>query len=647
MGFFKGLKNFVLDYAVPIGLSFIPGVGIPLAAAYSGIKTGIETGSALAGLGAGALSFGLGHAAKGISGGIQGAAPGIGSSAAQNAAKAGTTSSFMALSDKAAQQGLTSGIKTGVSQGFANISPQVAKNIGYTGAISPVSNNIIGSTAGSGSFLQGSKGLLSGAVGRVGQGSTSLIDKVASPISKTFSGASGGIDALQNLQPISLDPTGIITDKKVNPLVMAGLGYTLKEAATPIPPPDSSQFNPPKRDFSKYAYKGPLNRGEYTYADPEDIAYGRVSPTSYGYLGAKEGGKINFAMGGSSPAYMDPAGGMGVNIMDPAGGRTTQGQGFVPPQPGKTVGVSSGISKIMSQAQKPFINPSQTLQGLTQVMSPSTMPPPQAQNIPQPQMQQPMNNIGNKNMEQLLQSIPRKEIDVAINTLRGGVGMAQGGNVPGLAKNTGQQITGQSSGIGSGVYNNPMSEKQFIDSYLSILPNNLAGNVVRELGLGEQIGQQMYQQYSDSNKKQMAQGGEVETDKNLQENAFVIPADVVGHIGDGSSDEGTRQLQSYLGMNPQQYQAGGILAGEIQGPGGGMDDLIQTTIEGKRAAAVSPQEFVVPRDIVAELGNGSYDKGSNKLYALMKNVRKEKTGTTKQPAELQRGLGQLMRTAAA
>ena len=219
--------------------------------------------------------------------------------------------------------------------------------------------------------------------------------------------------------------------------------------------------------------------------------------------------------------------------------------------------------------------------------------------------------------------------------------------MPGLAKNTGQQITGQSSGIGSGVYNNPMSEKQFIDSYLSILPNNLAGNVVRELGLGEQIGQQMYQQYSDSNKKQMAQGGEVETDKNLQENAFVIPADVVGHIGDGSSDEGTRQLQSYLGMNPQQYQAGGILAGEIQGPGGGMDDLIQTTIEGKRAAAVSPQEFVVPRDIVAELGNGSYDKGSNKLYALMKNVRKEKTGTTKQPAELQRGLGQLMRTAAA
>ena len=147
--------------------------------------------------------------------------------------------------------------------------------------------------------------------------------------------------------------------------------------------------------------------------------------------------------------------------------------------------------------------------------------------------------------------------------------------------------------------------------------------------------------------KNMAEGGEVQSDETLQSNAFVIPADVVGHIGDGSSDAGAQRLQSFLGMNPQQYQAGGIMAGELQGPGGGMDDLIQTSIEGKRAAAVSPQEFVVPRDIVAELGQGSYDKGSNKLYALMRNVRKAKTGTTKQPAELTRGLGQLMRTAVA
>jgi len=140
----------------------------------------------------------------------------------------------------------------------------------------------------------------------------------------------------------------------------------------------------------------------------------------------------------------------------------------------------------------------------------------------------------------------------------------------------------------------------------------------------------------------MAQGGEVESNKTLQENAFVIPADVVGHLGDGSSDAGAQKLQSFFGMNPQQYQAGGIMAGELQGPGGGMDDLIQTSIEGKQAAAVSPQEFVVPRDVVAKLGKGSYDQGSKKLYSLMKNVRKVKTGTTKQPSELTLGLNQLM-----
>jgi hypothetical protein len=145
----------------------------------------------------------------------------------------------------------------------------------------------------------------------------------------------------------------------------------------------------------------------------------------------------------------------------------------------------------------------------------------------------------------------------------------------------------------------------------------------------------------------MAEGGEVESNQMLQENAFVIPADVVGHIGDGSSDAGAQRLQQFLGMNPQQYQAGGIMAGELQGPGGGMDDLIQTSIEGKQAAAVSPQEFVVPRDIVAELGKGSYDQGSKKLYALMRNVRKFKTGKTEQPAELNRGLNNLMRSAVA
>ena len=70
MGFFKGFKDFMLDYAIPIGLHFIPGIGtaaaIGLGAAYSGIKTGIETGSPIAGIGSAALSAGLGAATAGF-----------------------------------------------------------------------------------------------------------------------------------------------------------------------------------------------------------------------------------------------------------------------------------------------------------------------------------------------------------------------------------------------------------------------------------------------------------------------------------------------------------------------------------------------------------------------------------------------------
>ena len=51
MGFFKTVGGFVRDIVAPIGLAFIPGAGPLLAAAYSGINTGIKTGSPLAGLG--------------------------------------------------------------------------------------------------------------------------------------------------------------------------------------------------------------------------------------------------------------------------------------------------------------------------------------------------------------------------------------------------------------------------------------------------------------------------------------------------------------------------------------------------------------------------------------------------------------------
>ena len=429
-------------------------------------------------------------------------------------------------------------------------------------------------------------------------------------------------------------------------------GLALKTLATP--PPEPAPFVPmqPQRrttDLSKYGYKGPLDRGEYTYADPEDIAYGRATPDSYGYLGAKEGGKIK-AQGGGVMMQQGP---YNLEVEKQKGTFRPTGS-LVPPTAGPSISRLAQTQPMMSMSP-------QKIKGLAQpvaptvptnmpMSSPTPMMPPQGPMLPQgggglaPQpTREPLPQVAN-NAQKLIDQLPQKDISVNIDSLRQFIGMAEGGEVPGMAEQAPAGAMGPSSGLG--VYNtspNKMNEEEFVQGFLSIMPNNIVGNTVRELGLGENVGKQMYQQYK--NTKEMAEGGEVNSDKTLQENAFVIPADVVGHIGDGSSDAGAQRLQSYLGMNPQQYQAGGIMAGELQGPGGGMDDLIQTSIEGKRAAAVSPQEFVVPRDIVAELGQGSYDKGSNKLYALMRNVRKTKTGTTKQPAELTRGLGQLMRTA--
>ena len=48
-------------------------------------------------------------------------------------------------------------------------------------------------------------------------------------------------------------------------------------------------------------------------------------------------------------------------------------------------------------------------------------------------------------------------------------------------------------------------------------------------------------------------------------------------------------------------------------------------------AAVSPDEFVVPADVVSGLGNGSTSAGARQLYSMMDKVRDARTGKTAQP----------------
>lgn len=90
------------------------------------------------------------------------------------------------------------------------------------------------------------------------------------------------------------------------------------------------------------------------------------------------------------------------------------------------------------------------------------------------------------------------------------------------------------------------------------------------------------------------------------------------------------------------YARGGIIplpgGGKIaKGPGGGLDDLIPTSIDGRRAAALSDGEFVIPADVVSMMGDGSSNAGSKRLYDLVRQVRQAKTGTSRQAGPLQVG----------
>jgi len=98
-------------------------------------------------------------------------------------------------------------------------------------------------------------------------------------------------------------------------------------------------------------------------------------------------------------------------------------------------------------------------------------------------------------------------------------------------------------------------------------------------------------------------------------------------------------------VRAQQGMAGGGLASLnafksggnprfLKGGGDGMSDDIPATIGGRQKAALSDGEFVVPADVVSHLGNGSSRAGAKKLYSMMDNIRKARTGKKRQAPEV-------------
>jgi hypothetical protein len=73
---------------------------------------------------------------------------------------------------------------------------------------------------------------------------------------------------------------------------------------------------------------------------------------------------------------------------------------------------------------------------------------------------------------------------------------------------------------------------------------------------------------------------------------------------------------------------------DVTGTGDGMSDSVPANIEGVQEARLADGEFVIPADVVADIGNGSSDAGSKKLYDMMDRIRKARHGTKEQPPEI-------------
>ena len=72
--------------------------------------------------------------------------------------------------------------------------------------------------------------------------------------------------------------------------------------------------------------------------------------------------------------------------------------------------------------------------------------------------------------------------------------------------------------------------------------------------------------------------------------------------------------------------------GKIEGQGGGMDDEVMGMIGNQQQVAVSPDEYIVPADVVSGIGDGSSSSGADQLDEMLDRVRSARTGTTQQPS---------------
>ena len=98
------------------------------------------------------------------------------------------------------------------------------------------------------------------------------------------------------------------------------------------------------------------------------------------------------------------------------------------------------------------------------------------------------------------------------------------------------------------------------------------------------------------------------------------------------------EVEAKSGGGLYELAAGGEFSGRVPGDGGGMQDNvympIQEGTEQVATLAVSPTEYVVDSHTMAALGNGNPDKGADYMDDVVKGIRTEAYGNTKQPKEI-------------
>ncbi len=152
----------------------------------------------------------------------------------------------------------------------------------------------------------------------------------------------------------------------------------------------------------------------------------------------------------------------------------------------------------------------------------------------------------------------------------------------------------------------------------------------------------------------MTQGMDMNADLGMTESEDEIMMNAINALT-GKSENPDEDIQTFVqtfGMQAlkllqMQIATGKIgdmkqgLPGLIEGEGDGMSDSIDAELVEKRGMEggqkqplkVANNEYVIAADVVSDIGNGSTDAGADKLDKLMKEVRKARHGTDKQPPE--------------